>query len=72
MKASDVREMDLAELNKKEADIREELFRTHMLKGSGQSTKTDVYKKLRKDIARIKTIITEKEGSQKSQRRHKG
>jgi large subunit ribosomal protein L29 len=64
MKASQIRELDLESLARKEIELREELFQHYLQKGSGQLTKNDVFKKIRKDIARVKTIVTEKKKAQ--------
>ncbi|MDR2366795.1 MAG: 50S ribosomal protein L29 [Deltaproteobacteria bacterium] len=59
MKPSEIREMDLEGLAAKEAELRKKLF-AEFLKGESAQPKTDIFKKLKKDIARIKTIVTEK------------
>ena len=60
MKASELREMTLKELNEKEKDLKENLMRIRFDIHSGKSNDTSVLRKLKIDIARIKTIITEK------------
>ena len=47
----------------KEKEFREEEFKLRFRHATGQLEKTDRLRKLRKDIARVKTIIREKEAS---------
>jgi large subunit ribosomal protein L29 len=64
MKASEAREMDLEALAKLEIELQREHFDNRLQKGTGQMTKNHVFRKVRKDIARVKTIITEKKMAQ--------
>ena len=59
MKPDELRDMDVETLNSKEDELRQKLFEVS-LKGEAANVKTDFYKKVKKDIARIKTIVTEK------------
>ncbi|MCX7981564.1 MAG: 50S ribosomal protein L29 [Syntrophales bacterium] len=65
MKARELREMSVNELLQKEKDLKEELFRLRIRKSSGPLESPAMLKKLRRDIARIKTILKErgKEGA---------
>ncbi len=60
MKAKDFREMGSDELHAKARNLREELFRLKFKNGIRQLDNTGKLKVLRKDIARIKTILNEK------------
>ena len=60
MKASELRQKTVQELNKIERDLHKEGFSLQMQKATGQLNKTDQIKKVRKNIARIYTVITEK------------
>ncbi|MDR3134664.1 MAG: 50S ribosomal protein L29 [Deltaproteobacteria bacterium] len=60
MKPSELRDMDIDELARKETELHKELFKNNLQKELGVLTKTDIFRQLKKDIARIKTIITEK------------
>jgi large subunit ribosomal protein L29 len=60
MKAKDIRELSPAELDKKLRDTREELLNLRLRKHTGQVEKTHQLGSLRKDIARMETIRTEK------------
>jgi large subunit ribosomal protein L29 len=60
MKVSELREKTLAELQEKLLSYKEEQFNLRMQKGMGQSKTIPASISIKKDIARIKTIITEK------------
>jgi len=60
MKIKELREMATGELMHKEKELREELFRLRIRKGSGQIESPALLKQTRKDIARIKTVLREK------------
>jgi large subunit ribosomal protein L29 len=61
MKASDIRDLSLEELAGKEKDIREELFNLKFQHATGQLESTMRIPQLRKDLARIKTVLRERE-----------
>jgi large subunit ribosomal protein L29 len=61
MKASEIREMSLEEIIRKEADLKQEWFNLRFQHGSGQLENTAKLKSVKRDIARVKTIIREKE-----------
>ncbi len=60
MKASQLREMTIEELNKEEAKIREEIFKLNMRKGLEQLENPKRIRNLRKDLARVLTVKNEK------------
>lgn len=64
MKASELRDKSVEELNKTLLDLREEQFKLRISQSSGQETKTHLFRQVRRDIARIKTVINEKQGNQ--------
>ncbi len=66
MKIKDIKELGLAELKQKNRDLQEELFRLRIRHTTGQLDSTATLGKVKKDIARIKTVLREKEagGSQ--------
>lgn len=47
------------ELQKVILDIRNEQFSLRMQKGTGQSSRPHIFKSLKKDIARAKTLLNE-------------
>jgi len=61
MRASEIRELSEAELKNKEKDEYEELFNLRFQLATGQLENTMRVPQLRKDIARIKTILRENE-----------
>lgn len=60
MKASELRSKSAAELNKELLERLKEQFSLRMQQASGQLSKPDQMKKVRRDIARIKTVLGEK------------
>ncbi|MCE5311846.1 MAG: 50S ribosomal protein L29 [Nitrospiraceae bacterium] len=64
MKTADLRLLSIDELNAKETDLRKELFNLRLLLSKGELQNNMTIKAVRKDIARILTIITEKEASE--------
>lgn len=61
MKPTEIREKSDAELKELAAATREELFRLRMKLHTGQLEKPTQLKQVRKDIARIETILRERE-----------
>ncbi len=61
MKASEIRELSDTELKNKEKDLSEELFNLRFQLATGQLDNTMRIRHVRIDIARIKTILKEKE-----------
>lgn len=61
MKVKDLREMTDAELDKKLADSKDELFRLRFQMATGQLDNPMRLKEVRRGIARVKTIIRERE-----------
>ena len=64
MKAAELRGMSAADLNKKLAELKEELFNLRFQQATGQLENPSRMKEIRKTIARIKTVITERELSE--------
>lgn len=64
MKPRELRDLSVDELAAKEREFREEEFNLRFKHATGQLEKTDRLRKLRKDIARAKTILKEKEASE--------
>ncbi|MGH8558597.1 MAG: 50S ribosomal protein L29 [Methylococcales bacterium] len=59
MKADEIRKKPKDELDSLLNDLFREQFNLRMQKGSGQTSKPDRIKSVRRDIARIKTILHE-------------
>jgi large subunit ribosomal protein L29 len=60
MKAGELREKSVDELQKSLEDLLKEQFNLRMQQGSGQLTRPSQMKSVRRDIARIKTVMHEK------------
>jgi large subunit ribosomal protein L29 len=63
MKTADLREKSVEELNQELLNQLEAQFKLRMQKSTGQLTQTHLMKQTRRDIARIKTVLTEKAGN---------
>ncbi|HQD76695.1 MAG: 50S ribosomal protein L29 [Peptococcaceae bacterium MAG4] len=61
MKAKELREMTDAELNKKLSDSKDELFKLRFQMATGQLDNPMKLQEVRKRIARVKTIMRERE-----------
>lgn len=61
MKVKEIREMSEAELNQKLDDLKDELFNLRFRSVTGQLDNPMRIKEVRKSIARIKTILRERE-----------
>ncbi|NNL76245.1 MAG: 50S ribosomal protein L29 [Desulfobacterales bacterium] len=59
MRASEIRDLNLDEMNRKVSDLKEELFNLRFQHGMGQLENPQIMKKAKRDIARLKTIIRE-------------
>jgi large subunit ribosomal protein L29 len=59
MKASELRQKSKDELGAMLLDLSRERFNLKMQKGTGQLSKPDKIKKVRRDVARIHTILNE-------------
>jgi len=62
MKASEFRKLDAAELTVKDKDLAKELFNIKFQLHTGRLENTAKLAALRKDIARVKTLLREKSG----------
>ena len=61
MKASELRQMSVEELSAKLAELKEELFNLRFQLATGQLENTARIREVRKAIARMKTVIRERE-----------
>jgi large subunit ribosomal protein L29 len=61
VKARELKEMSEAELRQKEKEITEELFNLKFQHATGQLENTSRLPQVRKDLARVKTLLREKE-----------
>ncbi len=64
MKAREIRELTLEELTVKSRELRGDLFNAHVKRSTGQLENTAKLEQLRRDIARVGTVMTERRGKQ--------
>ncbi|GIX34032.1 MAG: 50S ribosomal protein L29 [Lysobacterales bacterium] len=62
MEAKDLRNKSKSELEAELLDLRKEQFSLRMQKASGQLKQTHELRRVRRDIARVKTVLAEKAG----------
>jgi large subunit ribosomal protein L29 len=60
MKAAELRDMAVEELRKKEEELTQELFNLRFQHATGQLENTQRIPLTRKDLARVKAVLTEK------------
>lgn len=61
MKAADVRDMTPDQLNDKLVELKKEAFNLRFQKATGQLENTSQFKQIRRDVARIQTMLNEKQ-----------
>ena len=61
MKVAEVRELDVAQLENRLAETRRELFNLRFQHATGQLENTGQIKEVRKNIARILTVLNSKQ-----------
>jgi large subunit ribosomal protein L29 len=61
MKVGEFRDLDVAELHQREKEMDDQLFRLRIQKSMGQLEAAHKLKALRRDLARVKTVLSEKE-----------
>lgn len=66
MKASNVRELNNEELAAKLVDLKKELFNLRLSHATGQLNNPLALNSVKKDIARIKTVLREREQATKA------
>jgi large subunit ribosomal protein L29 len=64
MKAKELRELNIEELQQKRGDLREDLFRLKMRKAVAQLENPVRLRQLRRNIARVETILRERKAEQ--------
>jgi large subunit ribosomal protein L29 len=63
MKIKEIRDLGINELKQKNNELSEELFKLRIRNASGQLEQTAMLGLLRKDIARVNTVLKEKEAA---------
>ena len=66
MKASELRDKKTDELEKELLDLRREAFNLRTQQATGQMSRHHQFKVVRRDVARIKTILNERRAEQSS------
>jgi large subunit ribosomal protein L29 len=61
MKGVEFRDLDVDELNVKERELTDQLFRMRIQKSMGQLEAPDKVRTVRRDLARVKTFIRQKQ-----------
>jgi large subunit ribosomal protein L29 len=61
MKTAEIRELGVDELRSREKDLDDQIFRMRIQKSMGQLEAPARVRELRRDLAKIKTILREKE-----------
>jgi large subunit ribosomal protein L29 len=61
MKANDIRDLTTAEIEQKVKALKEELFNLRFQLATGQLENTTRIREVRKSIARMKTVVRERE-----------
>ena len=62
MKAREIRELTLEELAVKSRELRGDLFNARVKRSTGQLENTAKLEQLRRDIARVETVLRERRG----------
>jgi large subunit ribosomal protein L29 len=64
MKVAEIRELSVDVLHEREKELDDQLFRLRIQKSMGQLEAPAKVREVRRDLARIKTILREKEQAQ--------
>jgi large subunit ribosomal protein L29 len=62
MKAAELRDMDNESLAAQERELTDQLFRMRIQKSMGQLEAPDKLRTVRRDLARVKTVMRQKRG----------
>jgi large subunit ribosomal protein L29 len=61
MKAKELRELTVDELKEREKELSQEAFNLRFQKATGQLGNTAIVSKVKRDLARVKTVLREME-----------
>jgi len=64
MQAAELRDLEMDELQAKSTELRSELFNVRVKQATGQLENTSQLGSLRRQIARVETVIREKRGAE--------
>jgi large subunit ribosomal protein L29 len=62
MKAAQLRDLGVEELGTRERDLSDQLFRMRIQKSMGQLEVPEKMRTVRRDLARVKTVLRQKRG----------
>jgi large subunit ribosomal protein L29 len=62
MKAKELRQKSVGELQTEIVNLRREQFNLRMQRGTGQLSRPNLMREVRKNVARAKTVLREKQG----------
>jgi len=65
MKTKEIRELSIDELITRKRDLRQEVFHLQIQQQSGQLEKPSQFRTIRREVARIETVLTEKNSKAK-------
>jgi large subunit ribosomal protein L29 len=63
MKAAELRDLSVEELAGKSRELRDQLWNARVKKSTGQLENTSLLRTLRRDVARVETVLREKRGA---------
>ena len=63
MKAGELRELKVDELETKGRELRDQLWNARVKKATGQLENTALLRTIRRDVARVETVLREKRGA---------
>lgn len=63
MKANEIRDLSVEELQAKQAELQQELFNLRFQLHTGHLENTARISQVRKDVARVKTVLTSKQNA---------
>ncbi len=66
MKIADIKELTIKELNARKRELRQEVFNLRIQQQGGQLEKPHMLRDLRRDAARVETVLTQKLKAAKS------
>lgn len=67
MKAKDIRDLTEEQIAKELLDLRREQFNLRMQSATGQGVRTHEFGRIRRDIARLKTVLGERKNQQQGE-----
>ncbi len=67
MKVKEIRDLSAEQIGKELLDLRREQFNLRMQAATGQGVRSHEFGRIRKDIARLKTVLREREIQQEGE-----